>query len=83
MLLDTHIIIKPSTFSPYYKSLGYIFHKKTDDIQISIKDLKLTSTILVKAKCNICENIVSIKYKNYIKNTKNKTNSHPIKKGNQ
>ena len=69
MILDKEVKIKFKGNSKisFYKDLGYdIISGK--DFYVLVKDLLPTSTSIVQAKCDFCENIVFVTYKNYYRN---------------
>ena len=68
MIIDKEIemIISSSNYR-YYKELGYNFTKVKDSILVKIEDLSKGSKVRVNCKCDYCENIINIVYKNYIK----------------
>ena len=70
MIIDESVSIKVKGNNKikFYKNLGYDI--SGDYLAILSKDILPTSTVIVNAKCDFCENIVSIKYKNYYKNFK-------------
>ena len=49
-----------------YKNLGYIFNAG-DNVKIDINDIPNKSKIYIEAKCDFCDVIKSISYKDYTK----------------
>ena len=63
MILTKEIEIHLNQFkSHYYKRLGYDVNDK-NSIVVKIEDIGKGSTLKIKAKCDICNNIKEISYR--------------------
>ena len=71
MIIDEFIKIKinPSNYKRYI-SLGYIYNKMGEEIEIKVSDLSNGSHVKINVKCSICNNIKSVVYSNYINHKK-------------
>ena len=49
----------------YYINKGYVFTKMKEEFQVKVEDLPPQSHALVKAQCDFCGEIISIKFQNY------------------
>ena len=56
----------------HYESKGYIYTKNLDEFDVAVEDLTNGSMTMVNIKCDYCDNIVSMAYKEYFKKHKNK-----------
>lgn len=56
----------------HYESKGYIYTKNLDEFDVAVEDLTNGSMTMVNVKCDYCNNIVSMAYKEYFKKHKNK-----------
>ena len=56
----------------HYESKGYIYTKNLDEFDVDVEDLTNGSMTMVNIKCDYCDNIVSMAYKEYFKKHKNK-----------
>lgn len=76
MIIDDHIIIKkPNGISyKYYKDLGYDLSK--GEIVVSIEHLSKSSGRVVNVKCDYCGNTKEIKFFEYNKITKNRSEKY-------
>lgn len=66
MILTKQAIVKSSK---YYKELGYDISNKY--IYANIEDIPIGSRVIIRAKCDFCENEKEISYKDYNSNIKN------------
>jgi len=67
MVLENEVLVKikgNNKISEYAKK-GY---DVSSDFIVNVEDLLPTSGVIVKAKCDFCGTITSVKYKNYIRN---------------
>jgi hypothetical protein len=76
MLLEQIVKIKWSGNNrKHYEFKGYKFTKKDDEFEVDVLDLMLGSRVIVKVKCDYCDEIINKIYKNYVKkNSKSLTN---------
>lgn len=56
----------------HYESKGYVYTKNLDEFDVNVEDLTNGSMAIVNVKCDYCDNIVSMIYKEYYKKHKNK-----------
>lgn len=54
----------------HYESKGYIYTKNLDEFDVAVEDLTNGSMTMVNVKCDYCNNIVSMAYKEYFKSIK-------------
>ena len=86
MLITKTVKMKWNTNTrKYYESKGYIFTKYTDELEVDIKDLQVSSNIHIEVECDgiDCNKINSLTNNNYNKilhNQNNKGNIYLCKK---
>lgn len=56
----------------HYESKGYIYTKNLDEFEVDVKDLTNGSTAGVKMKCDYCDQVVNMPYKDYLIRHKDK-----------
>ncbi len=67
LILPQKIKIKWATTSrQHYIDLGYQYTKMGDLFEVNVKDLSKGSCNVVKVKCDYCENIVDMEWKQYL-----------------
>jgi len=67
---EIEIKINPNNIN-HYKKLGYTNLVNNKNIVVSINHLPLYSKVLIECECDNCNNIITIKYCNYIHSNKN------------
>ena len=68
MIIDKEVIVKPNNHSiKHYIDKGYDAKCK-QELLVKVEDLLPNSKVNILAKCDYCENIVKILYKNYFHN---------------
>lgn len=50
----------------YYESKGYVYTKYLDYFDVNVEDLTTGSTVLVDVKCDYCNDIIKMPYKDYL-----------------
>lgn len=56
----------------HYESKGYIYTKNLDEFEVDVEDLTNGSTAGVKIKCDYCDQVVNMPYKDYLIRHKDK-----------
>ena len=64
----------------WYINKGYKYTKYGDSFIVDLEDLQPTSTYKIQAKCDYCNEIISIGYGNYLKSTKHHTEKYACSK---
>lgn len=50
----------------HYESKGYIYTKNLDEFDVNVEDLTNGSTVIVDVRCDFCESIKQMPYKDYL-----------------
>jgi hypothetical protein len=77
MILDKIIKMKWNSYNKkYYENKGYIYTKMFEMFDLKIEDLNKNSSYYIKCKCENCETELNVRYVDYIKSTKNLSESY-------
>lgn len=81
MIISKTAITKWNNFTKsYYEEKGYIYTNRNEEFEVKVEDLKPSSTVMIRVKCDYCGREKEVGFNDYVRSTKNFTQKYACDK---